>query len=144
MLWSADCDAVMDQGLTDGEHRLLETVDLLAGGTFGIGHDFRKGGVDFRVADQVLPLERVRTEVLDLDASPIPRHLVLHARDGARAVRLYGLLTPAPAPARLPIRLAVGSGVDAHELWDDRAVRLVPGGEVEVPARSALLFRIEG
>jgi alpha-galactosidase len=142
VLWSADCDAVMDQGLPPGLRELLETVDLLAGSTLGVGHDFRTGPLSLPLAEALASCERTGVDVPDLGDGPFPRQLVLHATREGRPVRFHAILNPDDRPAA--IRPLVPGPADSTEFRTGASVHLDPGEPVEVPGRSCRLFVVEG
>jgi alpha-galactosidase len=142
VLWSADCDAVMDQGLPQALRELLETVDLLAGSTLGVGHDFRTGTLSLPLAEALASCERACVDVPDLGDGPFPRQLVLQAtRDGC-PVRFHAILNPDDRPAA--IRPCIAGPADSIEFRTGKPCRLHPDAPVEVPGRSCRLFVVEG
>jgi hypothetical protein len=146
ILFAADCDAVIRTGLAEPTFRLLATVNLLAGSTFCVGHDFRKGPFDFRLSDELSEHERGEPAVLDLAGNRFPRHFLLRTTRDGKDYRWYAVLNPEPRPERLlPLMDRVAPGTDrvaARDFWEDRDLDLVAGQEVEVPPRGVRLFVI--
>ncbi|MBM4395827.1 MAG: alpha-galactosidase [Deltaproteobacteria bacterium] len=141
VLFSADTDTSVAWGVPEGVGRMIEAVTLLAGGTSGVGHDFRTGPRDLSAFASLAAAAAARggVRVPDLAEGPFPRHLVSEDRSGRPA--LYAVLNPDASPARIPVRLDVPA--HATDAYTGARVRLEPGVPVDVPARDARVFVLD-
>jgi alpha-galactosidase len=147
VLWSGDCDAILDQDLPPDEARLLATVNLLCGGTLTFGHDCRRGPLDLEACLRLPGEARGPVRVLDrLEHGLFPRHVALPLGVGQGAY-LYGLINPTDQPVTMKPRLGDlvpgGEGMTASltDFWEPG--RAGPGAAgIEVAPRSARLLEV--
>jgi len=147
LLWTSDCDAIVQQGLRPDEARTHMAAGILLGGTLCIGHDMRRPGYDLEPLFSLKAYRISRRVVPDLMSSDRPRELMALGEKEGTIYYLYLVCNWEDRACEIPIRppapflgeiIVDWSG--AIDFWAARAAGVSPGDRVEIPAHGCRLF----
>ncbi len=147
VLWTSDCDAIVQQGLRPEETRTHMAAGILLGGTLCIGHDMRRPGYDLEPLFSLKDYSISRRVVPDLMSADRPQELMAIGEKEGLFYYLYlacnwrdracALTVRDPAPFLGDIRIDWPEAVD---FWEGRPAGTRPGDRIEIPAHGCRFF----